>query len=301
MAGKIKNLKNNPVCVRAGVIGAVSAVCFAVVFLMDNSREINRNGEGQSILERNDPGEGKSTGELEARIGDVKENVSVSISEQAYSPEELAEVFEQAGEDLESLILGENRSIEEVRSDLDLITEIPDSGISVSWQLDNYDVMDIQGNIFEEELTEDGILVKLTAVLSYGSEKASHEFYARVYKIGYSAWRSKPEKSRFVFYKYSLPNGETYDMAGVPFTKDEKIVYAKDDQKTPKKLTNIANYKTSNKNYLIKCAHQMAPLTEFNIKNNKTIYILLTGDMVIPQSEEFMNLRTEPSLLEEKI
>lgn len=127
------------------------------------------------------------------------------------------------------------------------------------------------------------------------------EFYARVYKIGYSAWRSKPEKSRFVFYKYSLPNGETYDMAGVPFTKDEKIVYAKDDQKTPKKLTNIANYKTSNKNYLIKCAHQMAPLTEFNIKNNKTIYILLTGDMVIPQSEEFMNLRTEPSLLEEKI
>src|SRR5699024_11982220 len=96
----------------------------------------------------------------------------VCSSDLAYSPEELAEVFEQAGEDLESLILGENRSIEEVRSDLDLITEIPDSGISVSWQLDNYNVMDIQGNIFEEELTEDGILVKLTAVLSYGSEKA---------------------------------------------------------------------------------------------------------------------------------
>lgn len=127
------------------------------------------------------------------------------------------------------------------------------------------------------------------------------EFYARVYKIGYSAWRSKPEKSRFVFYKYSLPNGETYDMAGVPFTKNEKIVYAKDNIKTPKKALDVANYKTSNKNYLIKVAHQMAPLTEFNIKNNKTIYILLTGDMVIPQNEEFMNLRTEPSLLEEKI
>ncbi len=127
------------------------------------------------------------------------------------------------------------------------------------------------------------------------------EFYARVYKIGYSAWRSKPEKSRFVFYKYSLPNGETYDMAGVPFTKDEKIVYVKDNKKTPKKAMDLANYKSSNKNYLIECAHQMAPLTEFDIKNNKTIYILLTGDMVIPQSEEFMNLRTEPSLLEEKI
>ena len=43
------------------------------------------------------------------------------------------------------------------------------------------------------------------------------EFYARVDKIGYSAWRSKPERSRIVFHKYSLPTGETYDMAGVPF------------------------------------------------------------------------------------
>ena len=127
------------------------------------------------------------------------------------------------------------------------------------------------------------------------------EFYARVYKIGYSAWRSKPEKSRFVFYKYSLPNGETYDMGGVPYTKNEKIVYVKDKNKSPKKALSAADYKTSNKNYLIKVAHQMAPLTEFDIKNNKTIYILLTGDMVIPQNEEFMNLRTEPSLLEENI
>ncbi len=127
------------------------------------------------------------------------------------------------------------------------------------------------------------------------------EFYARVYRLGYSAWRSKPEKSRFVFYKYSLPNGETYDMAGVPYTKNEKIVYAKGDTKSIKKVANYANTKTSNKNYLIECAHQMAPLTEFNIKDNKTIYILLTGDMVIPQNEEFMNLRTEPSLLEENI
>ena len=90
-------------------------------------------------------------------------------------------------------------------------------------------------------------------------------------------------------------------MAGVPYTKNEKIVYAKGDTKSIKKVANYANTKTSNKNYLIECAHQMAPLTEFNIKDNKTIYILLTGDMVIPQNEEFMNLRTEPSLLEENI
>ena len=67
-------------------------------------------------------------------------------------------------------------------------------------------------------------------------------------------------------------------------------------QKKAKKLT---NYKLSQKEYLIAAAHQRAPLMEFDIKNNKTIYILLTGDMVIPQNDEYFNLRTEKSLLEQ--
>lgn len=127
------------------------------------------------------------------------------------------------------------------------------------------------------------------------------EFYARVEKLGYSAWRSRPEKSNVVFHKYSLPNGETYDMAGVPFTKDDKkVVYVKNTIKPAKNKPLEPGDKNSNK-HLIKVAHQNSPLMDFNIKNNKTIYILLTGDMVIPQNEEYMNLRTKRSILEEDI
>ncbi len=126
------------------------------------------------------------------------------------------------------------------------------------------------------------------------------EFYARVEKIGYSAWRSKPERSRIVFHKYTLPSGETYDMAGVPFTKNDKLIYV-NSVNNPKKAKDLASYKLSDKEYLIACAHQMAPLTEFKIDPNKTIYILLTGDMVIPKSEEYLNLRTKKSILEEDI
>lgn len=124
------------------------------------------------------------------------------------------------------------------------------------------------------------------------------EFYARVEKIGYSAWRSKPERSTVVFHKYSLPNGQTYDMAGVPFTKNDKVIYV-NSIKNVKKAKDLANYKLTQKEYLIACAHQMSPLMEFDIKNGKTIYILLTGDMVIPQDEEYMNLRTKKSVLED--
>lgn len=125
------------------------------------------------------------------------------------------------------------------------------------------------------------------------------EFYARVNKIGYSDWRSKPETSNIVFHKYSLPTGETYDMAGVPFTKDDKIIYV-NNIKNAKKAKKLTNYKMSQKEYLIAVAHQRMPLTEFNIKKGKTIYILLTGDMVIPQNDSYLQLRTKKSLLEER-
>lgn len=54
-------------------------------------------------------------------------------------------MFTDAGSELEKLILGENESLDNVRYDLNLITEIPGTGIQVAWETDNYDVIDIQG------------------------------------------------------------------------------------------------------------------------------------------------------------
>lgn len=127
------------------------------------------------------------------------------------------------------------------------------------------------------------------------------EFYARDERKGYSAWRSKPEKSNVVFFRYSLPSGQVYDMAGVPFTKDDKIIYV-NSIKNAKKAKKYSADKSSSKNYLIKCAHQMNPKIDYKMTSGKTIYLLLTGDMVIPQNEEYYNLRTkEKSILEEDI
>ena len=79
------------------------------------------------------------------------------------------------------MILGENKSLDEIRTGLSLIQEIPDTGISVSWELDRYDVMDLQGNLIPEKIPEDGTMVKLSASLLYEDKKAVYEFYARVY------------------------------------------------------------------------------------------------------------------------
>lgn len=182
MSGKIlKKSKKDPVYKRAGIIAAASVLCFAGVFLWDNMRQIETNETGQKILQRNPHGQGDSSAQLRASIGENEEEFSVTVSEQEYTEEELDAVFQEASEDLEKLILGENESLDEVRDDLELISEIPETGISVSWEIDNYEVMDLQGNLISENLTDDGTLVKLSASLLYGERQAVHEFYAKVY------------------------------------------------------------------------------------------------------------------------
>ena len=177
---KINRIKENPVYIRAAAIAAGTAVCFACLYLYDNSRKIRVDEEGRQILERNEDGT-DSAYEMEIRVGEIREEIEVPVSGEKYTEEEASEILESAGEKLEKLILGENQSLEEVRKSLDLVAEIPNTGITVSWQLDRYDVMDTGGNLIADEISEDGDLVRLTADLSLGSARAVHEFYAKVF------------------------------------------------------------------------------------------------------------------------
>lgn len=182
MKKKRKNaFQEHPVYIRAGLIFAASSVCCAAVFVWDNSRELETDGAGRKIILREGYGDDESTRRLQVRIGDMKETVDVTVSGQTYTEAEAEQVFSRAAKQLEQMILGENESLDEVRSDLDLVTEIPEYGISVSWESEDYSVIDMQGKLYQEELAEDGTLVKLTAVLRCGEKEAAHEFYVRVY------------------------------------------------------------------------------------------------------------------------
>lgn len=152
-----------------------------LVFIADNRRLLSKNESGQSSLRRNEPGKGSREEELEVRIGNVKESLLVKISEKKYTEEELEVLFTETAEMLETLILGENKSLDEVRSNLNLITEVPDTGIRISWELDNYKVMNLQGELQQDALKATGELVKLDAVLSYGKEVFYHTLYVHVY------------------------------------------------------------------------------------------------------------------------
>ena len=150
---------------RAGSIFIVSVVISIAVFLSDRGAGLERNQNGQVVLLREEHGKGNKTEELEAKIGNDCEKIQIDLSEQEYSETEIADVFRDAEQKLGQMILGENTSLDEVRSDLNLFSSIPDTGISIEWDSDRHQVIDSQGTIFQDDLTEDGTLVKLTAKL----------------------------------------------------------------------------------------------------------------------------------------
>ena len=166
---------------KTGIVLLLSIVMFSAVYVTDNHRQLAQDENGNRILERKGQGEGKKTENIQMETGEWKEKMKVQISEKKYAKEEIGEQLSKAAEELPAQILGENKSLDEVRSDLNLIMEIPHTGISVSWELDNYEVMNSRGVLKQEKLTEEGTLVKLTAVLRYDEEKMSCEFYAHLF------------------------------------------------------------------------------------------------------------------------
>ncbi len=169
------------VYIRAATVLAAAAVLSVAVYLSDNLRKIPENEKGESILKRNEYGGGSKSEELivQTELGAAK--IVTDIGEQRYTQNELKEVFSEAGKKLETIILGENTRLEEIRSNLNLVGEIPDTGIEVSWELSNYEVMNILGELQTEYLKEEGTLVELKALLSYGEEQAQHQFYVKVF------------------------------------------------------------------------------------------------------------------------
>ncbi|MDD2978887.1 MAG: secretion protein F [Hespellia sp.] len=155
------------------------------MFYLDAQSGIPKNKDGQSILRRGSYGEGIREQEVIAEVqtsnGKIEESLTVPVEERAYSLSQLKEVFQDAIVTLETEILGENKSLEEVRRNLNLISRIPDSSIQVEWALSDYTVMNLQGELQQEALTGDGTILELTATLSYGEEKAIHTFSANLF------------------------------------------------------------------------------------------------------------------------
>lgn len=146
-------------------------------------------------IRRNSYGEGSRTEEREITIGGdkVEEPLEITVGERQYTNDEMQKIFTHAIRKLDLLILGENKSLDEVRSNLELISKMPEEPIEIIWELDRYDVINRQGELQEDTIAEEaadnaglekeGILVNLKAFLRYTEDETKEALYETAVRI----------------------------------------------------------------------------------------------------------------------
>ena len=161
-------------------------------------------------IARNYYGKGTRTEELDVKKGDSKRtSVEVQVTERMYSEQEIQELFQSIIRKMDQWILGDNESLDRVETDMNLITQIPDTPVEVSWKLDRYDVMNVRGEIQEKEIDEEGEVVNLSAVLTYTEDETQQAMYQCAVRICPQTMTDMEAKKQFI--KETLQKDEQLD------------------------------------------------------------------------------------------
>ncbi len=145
---------------------------------------INANYRFDGKIERNSAGEGALSEELVLEFLDNKQEMTVEVSDRRISKKELKEAFDQAVSEINETYLGQNDSAENVCYDLDLRSSYVDGLINAQWKFDQYGIISSEGTLEQEEIPEEGVVVNMTAVLSYEEEESLYSFSVVVNQKG---------------------------------------------------------------------------------------------------------------------
>lgn len=112
--------------------------------------------------------------------GGVRQEMTVEINPLERSGKAAEKLLEQAVSEWKSVYLNENESENHVCSALDLPNQFCDGLVAVSYECSDYDILDTDGNIFFDDVPENGALVKLTAEFSYAGYSRSESRWLKV-------------------------------------------------------------------------------------------------------------------------
>lgn len=159
-----------------------TAICLAV-WAAARSSPLLRDG---NYLQRNSYGEGKVSVALSAQAqGNEEEIFAYLVEERKYTAEEAEKLYTQAVRKLPEVIRGENETLEDVRTHLDLVTRLEGFPFAISWESDSYSIVNTDGTVENEKL-EGGAVVALTAHFRYEEWEWEHQMYVRVNPMLYT-------------------------------------------------------------------------------------------------------------------
>ena len=114
-------------------------------------------------------------GEAHTEKESSSQKLSIKVENRKYSKEELLQCFADAQAYLKEQVLGENISYDSVVCNLNFCDTIPETGITVKWKPEDYDLIHSDGTVLNEELKE-RVTSKVTAILLYEEESLEVPF-----------------------------------------------------------------------------------------------------------------------------
>ncbi len=140
----------------------------------EEPNSIYRNGYGEGSYE---------TGLIASTEGGEEiGEFNLTVDERNYTPEEADGLFEKASSEMEQVILGENTTLDEVRTDLNLPEKLAGYPFYINWRIDNYELIHYDGTLETDMIPEDGAIVNLTATYKYGDMTWVQQLTARLLK-----------------------------------------------------------------------------------------------------------------------
>lgn len=163
---KAHQVKKAGVVLLIALIGIVSAVCAYLC-----SRMEGRLAEG-ARLERNEWGAGDYSVVLQVQNEENgwEKEVVLEVKERQLTEEETEEMFDQVEKVLPEVIKGNNSNLACVETDLNLITEVKDYPVNISWTTDS-ERIDRNGKVERKNLLDQGEWVDVTATITYLESK----------------------------------------------------------------------------------------------------------------------------------
>ncbi len=106
----------------------------------------------------------------------------IVVGSRKYTGEEAEKMAEQALEELEEEIAGDNRGLHYVTGNLQLLQALGDYPFRISWESSNYGVIDADGTVYSDRLEQgEHQSVQLTATLTYEGNSWSRRYEVMVF------------------------------------------------------------------------------------------------------------------------
>lgn len=138
---------------------------------------------GDYLLARNEYGGGSYQKKMVLEVEGYKEELKyvLTVPEQKITRKEEMRYLAAAVEEIQHEFPGENKTVNHIEKSVTIRDTYQDGKVMATWSFDNYELINLQGEIIAKDLPEEGKLVKTRVLLTCGSTEQTEEFYFRIF------------------------------------------------------------------------------------------------------------------------